>query len=42
MVNSGKLHVSGTADLGGELLAGASIDDPIAVPMEDERRNPNR
>src|SRR5680860_1725633 len=39
MVDPRKLHVPGAWDLRGELLAGASIDDPVAAPVEDERRN---
>src|SRR5919197_5819252 len=39
VVDSGKLDVSGAWDLGGELLAGASVDDPVAAPVQDEGRN---
>ena len=42
MVDPRKLHVAGVRDLRGQLLAGAPVDDPVAVPVEDERRNMDR
>jgi len=41
MVDPRKLDVPGVRDLRGELLA-ASIDDPVAAPVNDERRNVDR
>ena len=42
MVDPGKLDVAGAWDLRGELLAGAAVDDPVAAPVEDERRDVDR